>query len=305
MANQIAPWVPLLTHALSNNSSAPFTSFQFATLAESLPSVRTVVLRDFLFQDKATNVLTFNTDLRSSKMGPQEDPVKPFEACFYFPGTWEQFRIRGEWLTLSLTSCADLDSRAIALLQQYSVHHGSTHAVPTAEQLEDEVMRQWATLSRQNKSLYRRPGPGSPLTEATVALLDKIQRGVDGASNDAGLENFGIVCLCVQGVDYLNLRGGSGGERRLFQRTRERRHRIRASHDSDGEDESKSDRASESDRALDNGPGRSPDNRNRDNLKSDYLDNDNGDDIESESDIDSDSDCDEHLPMWQETDVCP
>ncbi|GMM57836.1 hypothetical protein DAKH74_044520 [Maudiozyma humilis] len=266
MTNQMAPWVPLLLQSLKNNPS-PFTSLQFATVSSGLPSVRTVVLRGFLFDDKATNVLTFNTDLRSAKLQHQ-GPERHYEACFYFPGTQEQYRVRGQYLTLSLKGCESLDTAATALLREHSVHHGSTHALPSPQQLQEEVQRQWASLSRQNKAMYRRPAPGTALTDATRAQLDRIQRGVDGASPDAGLEHFGVVCLCVTAVDYLNLRGGS--ERTLFHHTREHRHRIRACHGHEQE----SDTAS----------------------------------VDSASCIDCDSDSepqDEPLPMWHDTDVCP
>ena len=98
------------------NNTEPFVSFQFATVDEltNKPRCRTVVFRDFLFHDKRTNVLTFNTDMRSSKI--TESFITPnsnnssdskrcetpfFEACFYFPETWEQYRFSGQCFTIS------------------------------------------------------------------------------------------------------------------------------------------------------------------------------------------------------------
>lgn len=85
----MAPWVPMFTQSCKNAKQA-FIPFQFATVAESvdgipLPKCRTVVFRDFLFDERKTNVLTFNTDLRSNKVEesfPNGNGTCLFEACF-------------------------------------------------------------------------------------------------------------------------------------------------------------------------------------------------------------------------------
>ncbi|CAI4956208.1 AVN_HP_G0102510.mRNA.1.CDS.1 [Saccharomyces cerevisiae] len=192
MSHQMAPWIPMFIQSCKNNTE-PFVSFQFATVDEltNKPRCRTVVFRDFLFHDKRTNVLTFNTDMRSSKI--TESFITPnsnnssdskrcetpfFEACFYFPETWEQYRFSGQCFTIS---------------KQF-------------KKIPAEIVT-------------KKPAPGQKLTSETSKQLDKLHRGVDGAKEDAGLENFGIVCLCVDSVDFLNLKEGSGGERWIFQKT--------------------------------------------------------------------------------------
>ncbi|SMN22491.1 similar to Saccharomyces cerevisiae YGR017W Putative protein of unknown function [Maudiozyma saulgeensis] len=262
MRNQMAPWVPLFIQSSNNNKNEknPFTPFQFATVQEGpigKPTVKTVVFRDFLFHDKCTNVLTFCTDLRNDKLC-NSSPY--FESCFYFPTTWEQYRFSGQWFILSLES-----SNHIETTDQFLVQH-------THEEWEDEIMRQWGQMSRGAKSLYRKPAPGSPLSEANRKKLDKIQRGVDGAHDDTGLENFGLVCLLVDKVDYLNLKDGSGGERRLFERC------------------TKSSSSNES---------------NNDKNDNEINDDDDDDDDDNEQEQDDEDEDDDHWAMWKETEVCP
>ena len=188
-----------------------------------------MVYRGFLFDDRRNNVLVFHTDLRSSKL---KTDSHLYECCFNFSNTWEQFRFDGEWFVISRNGDHSVRDKLIA---KYGVFISDRDKpVETradndtreafrpvqAEDWQEEVIRQWNSLSRTAKALYKKPVPGSPLTEETSRQLDKLQRGVDGGKEDAGLENFGIVCLCVQRVDYLNLKGGhgGGGERCIFER---------------------------------------------------------------------------------------
>lgn len=237
----MAPWVPTFIQSCKNNELQPFTPLQFATIdnAANLPRVRTVVFRDFLFHDKKTNVLTFNSDLRSGKIDesfPQEkDHTTTFETCVYFPQTWEQYRFSGQCFVISNKSKEHVPKELLTKYKILSpkvtnneeageyVHDEEEDfcCVPDDEDWDNEVIRQWSSLSRSSKSLYRKPAPGSPLTKETSKALDKIQRGVDGAKEDAGLENFGIVCLCIDTVDYLNLKDGRGGERWIYRRSTE------------------------------------------------------------------------------------
>ncbi|AJR79102.1 hypothetical protein H753_YJM271G00274 [Saccharomyces cerevisiae YJM271] len=282
MSHQMAPWIPMFIQSCKNNTE-PFVSFQFATVDEltNKPRCRTVVFRDFLFHDKKTNVLTFNTDMRSSKI--TESFITPnsnnssdskrcetpfFEACFYFPETWEQYRFSGQCFTISkqfkkipaeIVTKYDIfsprfsetnddstdeeidtpinddddndknndadnndineDNKLIESIENDEHHEDEDDYYPQPQEWEAELLRQWSSLSRHTKSLYRKPAPGQKLTSETSKQLDKLHRGVDGAKEDAGLENFGIVCLCVDSVDFLNLKEGRGGERWIFQKT--------------------------------------------------------------------------------------
>ncbi|EJS43701.1 YGR017W [Saccharomyces arboricola H-6] len=276
MSHQMAPWVPMFIQSCKNNTE-PFVSFQFATVDKSTnkPRCRTVVFRDFLFHDKKTNILTFNTDMRSSKITESFVGTKPngsrgnqacetpfFEACVYFPETWEQYRFSGQIFTIS-KQCKEIPVKLITKYDIYSPrfsemsdnstdedidtsinddddktndninddkklietiaddrhHEDEDDYYPQSQEWEAELLRQWSSLSRHTKSLYRKPAPGQKLTSETRKKLDKLHRGVDGAKEDAGLENFGIVCLCIDSVDFLNLKEGRGGERWIFQKT--------------------------------------------------------------------------------------
>lgn len=314
MTNQMAPWVPLFIQSMNNNKcdSNPFTTFQFATTVEQprsnkdhtlveKPTVRTVVFRDFLCKDKKTNVLTFNTDLRSQKLRPFEEHggEQYFESCFYYQTTWEQYRFSGQWFILSLKGCSTLNTK---ILKNYGIFvdrdDGSTE-YPTKGEWEAEVIRQWKTLSRSSKSLYRKPAPGSLLTSETRKKLDKIQRGVDGANDDAGLENFGIACLCIDSVDYLNLKDGSGGERRIFERCVERRHSIKQDEDDDEDDEDDED---DDDDDNDN------DNENQKlaaNNNTNTNTNTNDNNVNANFNEDDDSEDNDQIAMWEEMYVCP
>lgn len=280
----MAPWVPHFLQSLKNHTQ-PFTPFTFGTVdpVTSKPRCRTVIFRDFLFHDKRSNVLTFTTDLRGEKVREitnKEGQTAPFEACFYFPDTWEQYRFSGECFVISNKKLPqvkklyghDQDANTIKYpilspsvcghteeLYKYDQDEDghkdpdrsidvstfsdeenvspqlsrmstrSSNAAPDILTPQDyrppmsrewnmELMRQWVSLSRSTKSQYRKPDPGTPMTSETSSKLDKIQRGVDGGKENTGLENFGVVCLCVDQVDYLNLKDGKGGERWMFRR---------------------------------------------------------------------------------------
>ncbi|XDT13675.1 Pyridoxamine 5'-phosphate oxidase [Nakaseomyces glabratus] len=273
--SHMAPWVPMFTQSCKNVKQA-FIPFQFATVAESvdgipLPKCRTVVFRDFLFDERKTNVLTFNTDLRSNKVEesfPNGNGTCLFEACFYFHETWEQYRFTGECFLVSrkqqaivsnetllrygivdpttfkrsesnssVSSCSSSDEGSLPAMvdslklddSKYDNHHDDGEEdihntddgkvpLPTDEEWQQEIMRQWDTLSRATKSVYKKPAPGEPITEEMKKKIDKIERGVDGSKADYGLDNFAIVCLCIDKVDNLNLKGGKGGARWIFER---------------------------------------------------------------------------------------
>lgn len=264
MIHQMAPWVPTFIQSTKNNTQ-PFLPFQIATIDElnNKPRCRTVVFRDFLFKDKKSNVLTFNTDLRSGKIEESFprglESTTPVEACFYFPETMEQYRLSGQCFLVSKKTLNISEK----IVEKYGIvspgasgHHkeelyqyedevceemgfkaeksnrdsddgekkqtkeGDVRP-PTSKEWNMEIRRQWYSLSRTSRSQYRKPDPGKPITSETSKKLDKIQRGVDGTDENAGLENFALVCLCIDKVDYLNLKNGSGGERLIFTRSNE------------------------------------------------------------------------------------
>lgn len=87
---------------------------------------------------------------------------------------------------------------------------------PTQDEWDSELNRQWESLSRTMKSSFRKPTPGSKVTKEKQKLLDSISRGVDGGSDDTGLQNFSLVCLFVDEVDYVDL--SEGGRRSILRR---------------------------------------------------------------------------------------
>lgn len=255
MIHQMAPWVPTFIQSTKNNPK-PFLPFQLATVDvhTNKPRCRTLVFRDFLFMDKKSNVLTFHIDLRSNKVGESFSlscPT-PVEACFYFAETREQYRFSGQCFLITRKQHSkipqDITHKYGIISPSVCGHHkdelyqfatgaegqnftcndnGGQERVlfqgdfkpPLEKEWEMEVNRQWFRLSRASKSQYRKPNPGTELTTESSKLLDKINRGVDGSKEEAGLENFAIACICVDEVDYLNLTSGSGDERVIFSRS--------------------------------------------------------------------------------------
>lgn len=88
---------------------------------------------------------------------------------------------------------------------------------PTAEEWNNERLRVWNAMSRNMKKTFKKPLPGSPLTEENRRKLDAINRGVDGNNSSTGYENFVVVCLFVELVDEVVI-GGSGYDRRYLYR---------------------------------------------------------------------------------------
>lgn len=115
----------------------------------------------------------------------------------------------------SSVSLAELGQRLAA--QELDDKYGPQ--TPSKEEWEAERSRVWHSLSRSMKTSYKKPIPGSPLTEENRKLLDAINRGVDGNNSSSGYENFVVVCMFVELVDEVVL-GGSGYDRRyLYRRT--------------------------------------------------------------------------------------
>jgi PPOX class probable FMN-dependent enzyme len=89
-----AIWLPSLVLSLYQNRHAPTSrQIQLATVcSDGRPSNRTVAFRGFF---KDTPGLTFVIDARTPKAAELER-FPTVEACWYFPVTHEQYRIRGD-----------------------------------------------------------------------------------------------------------------------------------------------------------------------------------------------------------------
>lgn len=113
----MAAWVPPFVAAMETERAAkdlaPFTTFQLATVnREGFPHNRTLVLRGFLFGNKANNVLTFCTDRRAEKYQELLHNDR-FEAVFYFERARKQFRLRGRARIVDTDHVPSLDLATI------------------------------------------------------------------------------------------------------------------------------------------------------------------------------------------------
>lgn len=72
---------------------------------------------------------------------------------------------------------------------------------PTSAEWKQEYLRIWNGMSPAAKASFRRPYPGSIMSPASAKLIDAISRGVDGSSDEAGLENFNVIVMFVNGTD--------------------------------------------------------------------------------------------------------
>lgn len=160
----LAPWRSNLGRALQRDRNKPESRFfQLATLQENgFPANRTVVFRGFL---NDTNQLKIITDLRSGKI--KQTYHQPYaEACWYFAGTREQFRIAGK---LILVDCNCENSK----LQQARIS--------TWQEISDNARLQftWPNpgAERGNQEAFSTIFPDNifPLANFCLLLLDPIR----------------------------------------------------------------------------------------------------------------------------------
>ncbi len=168
----LAPWRTHLSAALHRNRSLVYAQyFQLATVRQDgTPANRTVVFRGFQQNSDRIQIVTDN---RSAKIEEIESSSHA-EACWYFPKTREQFRLRG---TLILVNCESSDLELQAARQQV-----------------------WANLSENARSGFAWPSPGrerSPLESFQVSPPDA----------KTPLDTFCLLLLEPHVVDFLQLRG--------------------------------------------------------------------------------------------------
>ncbi len=177
----LPPWRTPLARALHRNRSLPNARYlQLATIdLQGYPANRTVVFRGW---HDPNSQLQFVTDVRSAKTtqilhNPQA------EACWYFPKTREQFRIRG-YLEL-------IDSRSERLCQRASL----------SDRLAEHRQQAWQQLSPKARPQFSWPVPGQARTEDAPFATDE--------SSDFTIpsDNFGLLLLLPDRVDHLELRG--------------------------------------------------------------------------------------------------
>lgn len=86
---------------------------------------------------------------------------------------------------------------------------------PTPAEWKTEYLRVWSEMRQAAKSSFRRPTPGTSLSESSAHLIDAISRGVDGSSDEDGLENFNVMVMFVNSADVL---GDRVSRRSLYER---------------------------------------------------------------------------------------
>ncbi|MGL5806173.1 MAG: Npun_F5749 family FMN-dependent PPOX-type flavoprotein [Xenococcaceae cyanobacterium] len=177
----LAPWRSPLARALHLNRSQPYSRYmQLATVTkDGFPANRTVVFREFLDnRDRIAcaerNRLKTITDSRSDKI--EQIQACPWgEICWYFTKTREQFRLFGS-LILVTVDCSD---RALQQARQET----------------------WQNLSDSARQQFSWPNPKQNRTE------DKQAYSIPVSAKDIPLDNFCLLLLEPNKVDYLELRG--------------------------------------------------------------------------------------------------
>lgn len=79
---------------------------------------------------------------------------------------------------------------------------------PTPEEWAGEYARVWSLMRSSMKSSFKRPTPGAKLTDARAHLIDKIARGVDGSSDEQGMDNMIVMAMFTDSVDVLMDKSG-------------------------------------------------------------------------------------------------
>jgi len=169
-------WRSLLETAIDKNkhvSTSRFTSL--ATIGkDGRPKNRTIVFRGMV-EDK----LKFTTDTRSAKCA--EIAQNPFaELCWYFPETWEQFRISGKM----------------------EIHTGnSSIAVITFAEISDKTR---ATFSWPTPAVGQLTDPTEDEYPSTIYPRALPMDGVPELLKKARA-HFCVLLLDPEGVDYVHL----------------------------------------------------------------------------------------------------
>lgn len=189
---ELAPWRSLLAKAINRNRSLVYARYlQLATVTiDGHPANRTIVFRNFL---ENTNQLKFITDSRSQKV--EEIETNPWgEACWYFPKTREQFRLRGK-LTL------------------VKAHHPHPKLAKARQTI-------WQEISDNARQQFTWPNPGKSRVEAYAFKLP-LPNSAEPPSN------FCLLLLNPTTVEHLELRG-EPQNRWLYQRNNQQNWSIQA-----------------------------------------------------------------------------
>ena len=169
----------LMSEALKN-SSHPYRTFSLATVDEKVPNLRTVVLRDFSFED---NFLDCHSDYRSPKI-KQLEKNKEFSALFYSPEKKIQLRFKG----------------TVEIFHKNSI-----------------AKQRWNKVTPSSKRCYMGPySPSDKLEEYHPNIPDNV-KFKDPSDDDSisGYNNFVIIRCHFYEIDFLKLKY-SGHQRCKF-----------------------------------------------------------------------------------------
>tara|TARA_B100001173_G_scaffold116799_1_gene101217 strand:+ start:63 stop:659 length:597 start_codon:yes stop_codon:yes gene_type:complete len=162
------------------NSAHPYRTFSLATIDDKMPSVRTVVLRDFSIDNRFFDC---HSDLRSPKHKELKKNNK-FSALFYSSEKKIQLRFYGR----------------VEIFYKNSI-----------------TKQRWSNLTPSSKRCYMGPfSPSKSLEEYHPNIPDNVKfKNPSDQESSNGYENFVIIRCHFHEIDYLKLKY-SGHQRCKF-----------------------------------------------------------------------------------------
>lgn len=169
----------LMSEALKN-SAHPYRTFSLASIDDKIPSLRTVVLRDFSLED---NYFDCHSDLRSPKI-KQLEKNNEFSALFYSSEKKIQLRFKG----------------TVEIFHKNSI-----------------TKQRWDNVTPSSKRCYMGPyNPSDILEEYHPNIPDNVQfKDPTDQDSLSGYNNFVIIRCHFYEIDFLKLKY-SGHQRCKF-----------------------------------------------------------------------------------------
>ncbi|KAI9489950.1 pyridoxamine 5'-phosphate oxidase-domain-containing protein [Zychaea mexicana] len=252
-----SPWKTFLASQLQTNIERVGLSATYVSLAtvrpDGTPANRTVVFRGFAGEDHRSEtgwqseLLTVTSAKRSRKMA--DIAAQPMvELSWFMAGTQEQFRVHGRMVAVQAGTTSDalrgvlpdpVTKKGAGSAKDTSASSSTglaTRAFLTRLSREGagdnsdggntfdwqvERLRQWYRMNDQLRGTFPEAGDGEPLA---IENMDNEGWFVnhDPAKQkllEAGYENFALLVMQVESVDYVNL---TTGEHSVFIKPKER-----------------------------------------------------------------------------------
>ena len=168
-----------MSNALKN-SAHPYRTFSLASLDDKMPSLRTVVLRNFSIDDR---FFDFHSDVRSPKINQLKKNNK-FSALFYSSQKKIQLRFKG----------------AVKIFHKNSI-----------------TKQRWENITPSSKRCYMGPfSPSESLEEYHPNIPDDVKfKNPSDQESSVGYNNFVIIRCQFHEIDFLKLKY-SGHQRCKF-----------------------------------------------------------------------------------------